>query len=154
MQDVKDVQLLRFSLDKQSYAIELDCIRKVLRTVAISPFPQAPSVICGMINVHGLILPVVDLRPKFGLPARSPQMEDRLIWANANGLDLALVVDQVSDVISIPFTTPVDSSALISSPSLLKGIVPLPDGVLLIHDLKALLDQEEQKELADAMSDD
>ncbi|OZG71152.1 hypothetical protein BTA51_22520 [Hahella sp. CCB-MM4] len=153
MQEVTEVQLLRFSLDEQSYAIELDSIRKVLRTVAICPIPQAPHAICGVINVQGKLLPVVDLRQKFGLPPRPPHIEDRLIWASCTRLDLLLLVDSVDDVFCTTVSESIANGILPSPSAMLKGIASLPDGILLIHDVSALLNLNEQKELRDAMPD-
>src|SRR5262245_21471826 len=61
--------LFVFRLAEQHYALPLLTVERVLPMVAVSPLPQAPSLTLGVINLHGLVVPVLDLRRRFGLPA-------------------------------------------------------------------------------------
>lgn len=64
------LDLVVFVIDGQRYALSLGAVERVLPMVAVSPLPAGPAIALGVINVHGTIVPVVDVRRRFGLPAR------------------------------------------------------------------------------------
>ena len=146
------MHLLCFSLDDRRYALELDDVRKVLRAVAVSPLPDAPEVVLGLINVRGRILPVIDLRRRLGLPASHMGLENPLLWVLAAGRELLLPVDRVEGVKEFD-DKDVLAPALIPEPSpLVKALARLPDGILLIQDLAALLSLGEREALEHAIA--
>lgn len=142
---------LRFSVDGQLYALELKCVRKVLPAVWISPLHNCPSPVIGVINFHGLIIPVVDLRKRLNLSVTSVGLTDRFIWIETEGWDLIMVSDHVEGVDGVADELIIDSATLPATPAMLKGIVTLPDGVLLIQNPAALLDLRERETLRNAL---
>lgn len=144
--------LLGFSLGETRYALELNDVHRVLRAVEMSPLPGSPSIIAGVVNVAGQVLAVVDLRARLGLPAKPLAIEDRLLWVSAAGYDVLVPVDTVETVQSVSRAAILPATELPEPPPLLKGIVRLPDGVMLIQDLTALLGLSEREALEYALN--
>jgi purine-binding chemotaxis protein CheW len=73
------VDTLLFELDGQRYGLPAERVREILRMVAISPLPGAPEAVEGIVNVRGEIVPVYDVRKRFGLPARAIDPAEHLV---------------------------------------------------------------------------
>jgi len=143
--------MLEFGLDDVRYALELQDVHRVLRAVEISPLPASPSIVKGVVNVAGNLLAVVDLRARLGLPQKPLGIDDRLLWVTAAGYDLLLPVDTVQTVQGYLPDTISPATDVPEPAPLLKGLVRLPDGVMLIQDLTGLLELPEREALAHAL---
>lgn len=97
----QSLAVLTFRTNEQVYALPITAVCQLIEMVAITPVPEAPPTIQGIINVHGEIVPVMDLRLRLGLPYRPYQLHTPIILMQANGRSLALVVDEVETVIEI-----------------------------------------------------
>jgi len=73
------VHLVSFRLGRQLYALPLDHVERALRMVVVIPVPEAPTWVLGVIDLHGRVVPVVDLRQRFGQPPKEPDLDDRLL---------------------------------------------------------------------------
>ena len=74
-------QLVVFNMDEQRYALQLATVERVVRMVEVTLLPQAPKIVLGVINAQGRIIPVVDIRRRFRLPARDIHLSDHLLIA-------------------------------------------------------------------------
>lgn len=92
-------QFVVFNLDEQKYALPLSSVRRIIRVVQILPIPQSDPSIPGVINLHGQMIPVFDIRRWFNLPARKLDLSDRLILVETDDWTIALLVDAVHGVI-------------------------------------------------------
>ena len=95
----RSAQVVTFALDGQKYALHLSAVQLVIRAVEITPLPQAPEAVAGIINFQGQIVPVFNLRRRFHLPERELQLDDHLILARTTHRLVALVVDAVGDLV-------------------------------------------------------
>jgi purine-binding chemotaxis protein CheW len=99
------IQLLIFTLDGYSFALELTAVHRVVRAFEVTPLPNAPTVILGVINVQGELAAVVNLRRRFRLPVRGMSSSDQFILVNmttaATTRSLALVVDAITGIIEV-----------------------------------------------------
>jgi purine-binding chemotaxis protein CheW len=136
-----------FEIAAQRFGLPLESVEQALRIVEITPLPKAPAPVAGVINVHGTVIPVIDLRGRFRLPQRDRIITDQLLIANTSARRLALCVDTVSDVIEYDAADFSVASAIVPGMEYLKGIVRLADGLVLIHDLGTLLSIEEAQAL-------
>ena len=93
--------VLTFRTNDQVYALPITAVRQLIEMVAITPVPEASPTIQGVINVHGEIVPVMDLRLRLGLPFKAYQLHTPIILLQVNGRSLALVVDEVETVIDV-----------------------------------------------------
>ncbi|MBD3317120.1 MAG: chemotaxis protein CheW [Chitinivibrionales bacterium] len=141
------LNLLRFSLDNRSYALCVDSVEQVVQAVQITPLPASPPIILGAVDFHGSIVPVLNVRRRFGLPSKAIDVTDVFIIARAAKRRVALVVDAVQFVVSVDEHQVESASHVAPGTTLVAGIVRMPDGMLLIHDLDAFLSLEEEREL-------
>jgi purine-binding chemotaxis protein CheW len=137
-------RLLVFSLDGRRCGIASTAVAEVLAAVAKRPLPRQPDYVAGVIDVRGTVIPVVDLRVRFGLPARLPELTDHFIVTRACEHLLALWVDQVEGF------EPCDPAAwhaargLLAGDRSLAGVALLDDGLVTIHDVDAFAEQCER----------
>ena len=87
--------LVLFRLEDQPYALLLTAVERVIHAVAVTPVPEAPAHVLGLINMAGHLLPVVSLRRCLGLPDRTIRPEDQFVIARTSRFTLALMVDEV-----------------------------------------------------------
>jgi purine-binding chemotaxis protein CheW len=144
-------QLVVFTLDEQRYAVPLSAVERVVRMVEITTIPQTPEIVLGVINVQGQIIPVVDIRQRFRLAARAPHPSDQLVIARTSRRAVALVVDAVSEVVTLSGQEVVTGETILAHLDYLTGVVKRPDGLILIHDLDRFLSLEEARALHDAI---
>ena len=146
-------QVVVFRLEGQRYALQLSQVERVVSMVAVSPLPHTPAVVVGVINYRGSVVPVLDLRPRFGFPRREFGLTDHLLLGRTSRRLLALPVDEVLGVNEVPVEDAIAPSTLLPGAGYVTGIVALPDGLLFIHDLEALLSVDEERRLTEAIDD-
>ena len=147
----RDNQYVVFNLDDQRLALRLTGVDRVVQAVAVTPLPEAPETVAGVVNVQGQILPVVDIRRRFGLAERELDPEDQFIVARTSRRAMALWVDEVDEVIEPAQEDVVEAQEIVPGMGHIEGVVRLPDGMILIHDLERFLSMEDEKMLAKAM---
>jgi purine-binding chemotaxis protein CheW len=146
-------RLVSFNLDDQKFALFLAAVIRIIRVVGITSLPKAPEIVLGVINMHGLIIPVFDIRKRFRLPQREMQLDDQLIVASTSKRNVALLVDFVNDVIEIPEEKIIAGENILPGLDYIEGVVKTEDGMILIHDLEQFLSLQEEKALNEAMEE-
>lgn len=145
--------LVVFALDDQRYALRLSAVDRVARMVHVTPLPKAPDIVAGIINVQGRIIPIVNMRRRFGLPERPlPSLTDRLVIAHTARRPVALVADAVAGVLEYPEEEIVETEKAVPDSEYIEGIAKLKDGLILIHDLDGFLSLDEEGRLDQALS--
>ncbi len=147
------IRLVSFNLDDQKYALFLSAVLRIIRVVEITGLPKAPEIVLGVINMHGLIIPVFDIRKRFRLPQREIQLDHQLIIGTTSKRTVALLVDSVSDVIDIPEEKIIAGNKILPGMEYVEGVVRTEDGMILIHDLEQFLSLQEEKALHEAMEE-
>lgn len=82
-----------FQLDEQTYALHIWEVERIVRAVEVKPVPESPPHIRGVVNIQGRVLPVVDLRKRFGQPTRDIALDDHFIIASTSTASVVLPVD-------------------------------------------------------------
>jgi len=136
-------EFLVFALEAQRFALPAEVVVEVARVVASSPLPGAPEIVEGAINVRGTIVPVLDVRARFGLPAADVDPDQHLILARAGRRVVALRVDHALALVAIPEDAYEPVERVAPGTPLVAGVARLPDGVLVIHDLERFLSLDE-----------
>jgi purine-binding chemotaxis protein CheW len=135
--------LLRFELDHERYAVRSDAVREVQRAALPAALPNAPPIVRGLLNVRGELVPLVDLRARLRLPERPLRATDHLVICRVGGRTLGFAVDRAIDFIEIESERVTATDTVVSAGRRLSDrIARLPDGLLLIPDLAALLDAD------------
>ena len=136
-----------FSLEEHLYAIRLSEVSRVVRAAEITPLPDAPPIVIGVINLGGRVLPVVNLRKRFRLPERDLALTDQFIVARSGGRFLVLVVDAVLAVRDLPVEETVAAETILPGLKHVKGVARTDQGLVLIHDLGTFLSLDERDAL-------
>ncbi|MDP3910841.1 MAG: chemotaxis protein CheW [Gemmatimonadales bacterium] len=140
-------QLLTFDVDRSRFALPARLLREVVRAVAIAPLPKAPPIVEGVINVRGAVVPVLDIRQRFGLPPAPVSPEQHLLIAQAGGRVVALRVDRALDLVAVEEAAIESAARVVPGVEYVAGIAKLPDGLIVIHDLERFLSLEEGGQL-------
>jgi len=146
------IQLVAFRINGQRYALPLSAVERIVRAVAVTPLPKAPAIVLGVINVAGRVLPVLNLRRRFGIPEREIGSADQFVIAHTPRRTVVLVVDEAQEVIEYAETDTSDAGGIVPQLEHIQGIVKLEDGLVLIHDLEKCLSLDEERELTSAMN--
>ena len=140
-----------FTLDEGHYALDLSAVERITQTVEITPLPEAPDIVLGIINIKGKIIPVVNIRRRFRLSEKDIEPTNRLIIARTLKRTVALVVDVVLGVIETPEDRVVKADTVLPGMDYVQGVVKMEDGMILIHDLNKFLSLEEEQTLDNAI---
>lgn len=146
-----------FTLAARRFALPLEVVERSVRIVDITPLPNTlPGIVLGVIDVAGRVIPVINVRKRFGIPERGIAASDLLLIARASAQwsarTLALWVDAVDGVVQgaahdIAAVAPGHETECVS------GILRLPDGLVLIHDLGRFLSLTEDRVLDLALAE-
>lgn len=149
--DAAVLQLVVFKLADQRYALHLSAVERVVRIAELTVLPKAPQIVLGIINVRGRVIPVVDTRRRFGLPARELNLSDQLIIARTSQRVVALLADVVAGVIQHSRAAITAATEILRTLDYVEGVVKLEDGLVFIHDLDTFLSPVEEQTLEQAM---
>jgi purine-binding chemotaxis protein CheW len=145
-----DMTVLLFELDGHRYALVAAEVREITRAALPTRLAQAPSLVEGLINVRGQVAVVLDMRARFQLPVRPIQPSDMFLVCHVKQRLVALRVDNVLTLCSIPRQQLVLAAEASSSTLHVRGVFALPDGLLFLGDLATFLSDAESESLARA----
>jgi purine-binding chemotaxis protein CheW len=148
----KGIQVVVFEIDERHYGLRLAAVERVLHAVDVTPLPQTPDVVWGVIDMQGQIVPVLSLRRRFGLAERAIGVSDHFVIARTRRRTVALVVDAVRGVVERSSAEFIESDKILPDLEQVEGIIQLDDGMVLIHDLDRFLSLDEERLLAQALS--
>jgi len=134
--------LVTFQLGKEEYGIEIASVQEIIRATDITPVPGASSHVRGVINLRGKIIPVVDLRTRFGLPQAEASDAQRIVVVELGPKRIGMLVDSVSQVIKVPLEVieEMPEEAVSVDENYIKGVGKLDSRLIIILDLnKSLL---------------
>ncbi|WP_020615264.1 chemotaxis protein CheW [Paenibacillus daejeonensis] len=130
----EELKVIVFALSTEEYGIEVDKVRTIERMMPITRVPKTVDFIKGVINLRGVVIPVIDLRGRFGLGETEATENSRIIIVAVNNLEVGFIVDAANDVIDI------DSDTIDTPPEVvggikakyLRGVAKLGEGRLLV----------------------
>jgi len=139
-------------LEGQRYGFRVDAVREVVRAATITPLPNAPAVVEGIVNVRGSVVAVLDLRQRFDLRARALDPSQYFVLARAGERDVGLRVDRAVDLVSLDSADIDRAEPLLSRSQYVAGVAKLADGLVLIHDLETFLSAAEAEAVDQALA--
>lgn len=150
-----DIQspIVVFALDDRRYGLPLSVVERVVRMVDVTPLPQAPEIVLGVVNVQGRVVPVLNLRRRFCLPERDVAPADQLVIARTARRAVALAVDAATGVLEYSARQAITARDIVPGIEYVEGVVKLADGLVLIHNLDKFLSLEEETALGRAIAD-
>lgn len=138
-------------LDDLRVALPLSFVERVVRAVFLTPLPDAPEIVLGVVNVGGEIIPAVNMRRRFRQPDRAIALSDHFVIAHTRHRAVALVVDAVSGIFEYADPDMVGADTILPGLEYIDGVVRLADGLMLVHNLDHFLSLEEAASLDHAM---
>lgn len=94
-------QYLTFNLAGQRYGVKIFAVREINQMMEITPVPETPEFLKGVINLRGKVIPVVDLREKLRLEKKDPDRETCIVVLDSDSGEIGVVVDSVSEVVDL-----------------------------------------------------
>ncbi len=98
----KEMKVIVFQLLDMEYAISVDIVQSIEKVLSITRVPKTPAYVKGVINLRGIVTPIVDLRERFGLTSKEMDDSTRIIIVTLDEYDVGLIVDAANDVLDIP----------------------------------------------------
>ena len=146
--DVNIIQLVSFVLDGVEYGVDILSVHEILRIPDITRLPNTPPFIKGVINLRGNVLPVVDVRKRFGFPKGKITDLTRIIVIETEGKQVGLLVDNVHQVVRIPDTNVDPPSDLLEgvSEDFITGIGRLKDRLIVLLNMNNIIFDEDEED--------
>ena len=137
-------QFLTFTLQNEEYGIEILKVQEIKGFSKITPIPNAPMFVRGVMNLRGTVVPIIDLRARFSMTEKDYDQFTCIIVVNVGTRVVGLVVDTVSDVLNIPNDSIADPPALTSSGngSCITGMGKLGERIVMLLDTRRLVADE------------
>jgi purine-binding chemotaxis protein CheW len=142
-------QLISFIVGDEEYGLDILRVKEVIRIREITRLPKAPSFVKGIINLRGDVIPIIDLRDKFGLEVQEYTTTTRVIVVDVEAKLVGMVVDAASQVVRIP-ADQIDPPPPIAgglSTEYIRGVGKLDDRLVILLNIDRILTQEEKVEL-------
>ena len=152
-EDTQKGRFLTFVLGKETYGIEIKYVTEIIGIQAITEIPELPEYVKGIINLRGKIIPVMDVRLRFKKEPREYNDRTCVIVIDINEISIGLIVDSVSEVLTIP------EHGIVEPPKMntgfnnryIKNIGKVGNEVKLLLDCEKLLTEDELEDLCEAI---
>jgi purine-binding chemotaxis protein CheW len=139
-------QMVTFNLEQEEYGVNILQVQEINRMVEITEVPQTEHYVEGIINLRGKVIPIIDLRKKFGMQDKEHDNKTRIVVVDVSSETVGLVVDGVSEVLRVPAGSLEETPRLIAGESngsasadYIKSIVKLEDRLLIYLDLEKII---------------
>jgi purine-binding chemotaxis protein CheW len=148
-------QLVVFNLASEHYGVDIAAVDGIVEMRPITAVPRAPSFVEGITNLRGEVLPIIDLRQRFGLPAGETTKETRIVNVEMDGTKVGMVVDAVTEVLRVAEEDIEPPSPIVSTvdSAFITGIAKVDDGpgttgrLIILLDLAKVLSTDEKADL-------
>lgn len=152
-EDTQKDRYLTFSLGDESYGIEIKYVTEIIGIQTITEIPELPEYIKGVINLRGKIIPVMDVRLRFKKEPKEYNDRTCIIVIDINDISVGLIVDSVSEVLTIPEEDVVEPPKMNKNFNnrYIKSIGKVDNGVKLLLDCEKLLMEDELENLSEVL---
>jgi purine-binding chemotaxis protein CheW len=148
----KDLQVVGFRIGNETFGVLIASVREIVRVPEITAVPSAPDTVEGVINLRGKIIPVMDLRKRFGHVDIQPDKKNRILVVELQGKLVGLIVNAASEVLKIP-PSEIEAPGSVfaeGESSYVTGVGKLKGRLIILLDVSKLLHQQEVKKLEEA----
>lgn len=143
------LQLVSFFIGSEEFGVDILYVQEINRMSQVTKVPNAPDFVNGVINLRGRVIPVIDLRLKFGMPKKEDDKNTRIIVMEVSGKTVGFIVDSVNEVLRISkdVTEPPPELAMGINSEYIKAVGKLEDRLLILIDLEKILSKLENAQL-------
>jgi purine-binding chemotaxis protein CheW len=148
-------QLINFAIADEEYGFELQHVKEVIRMREVTWLPEAPSCVRGIVNLRGQVIPIIELREKFGLQHLEATADTRVIVVEEEGSAVGMMVDSASQVVRMPENQIEAPPAVLSkvSQNYITAVGKQGDRLITLLDVKLLLKAVELQALQQVLKD-
>ena len=148
----KELQVVGFRIGEETFGVRIASVREIVRVPEITSVPNAQDTIEGVINLRGKIIPVIDLRKRFGRTEIHPDKKNRILVVELEGKLVGLIVNSASEVLKIPPSEIESPGSLFADgeSSYVTGVGKLKGRLIILLDISKLLHRPEFKKLEEA----
>ncbi len=141
----EELQLVVFRLANEEYGLPITKVQEINRLVPITKLPQTPSFMEGIINLRGRIIPIIDLRKRFGLAASDHTEDNRIIIVEVKGQTVGIIVDAVHEVVRLPQSNiEPPPPAFILDGQYIHGVGKMENRLLILLNIDSILTSQEE----------
>jgi purine-binding chemotaxis protein CheW len=143
------LEIIAFKLNQQQFCLRTETIREIRGWTPATPIPHAPAYAVGMMNLRGLVIPIVDLARKLGMPDAVPQERSAIVVAEVHGMNMGLLVEEVSDILTVSSQSvqPLPNIHLASDVRYSAGIIVQESGMICFLDLEQAFNDDYSSKL-------
>ncbi len=143
------LQLVSFNIGEEEFGVDILKVQEINRMVDVTRVPNTPEYVDGVINLRGKVIPIIDLRRRFGMARKEKDKNSRIIVVELNSKVLGFVVDAVSEVLRIQKSVSEPPPPIIAGidADYITAIAKLENRLLILLDLERVLTTEEHAEL-------
>ncbi len=148
----KELQVVGFRIGRETFGLPIEIVREIVRVPEITSVPNAPDYIEGVINLRGRIIPVVDLRKRFGEKSFEPHKTNRIVVVELETRAIGLLVNSASEVLRIPPSEIEEPSKVFKEGELnyITGVGKLKGRLVILLDLQKVMQRGELERLEEA----
>jgi purine-binding chemotaxis protein CheW len=145
----KELQVVGFRIGRETFGLPIASVREIVRVPEITSVPNAPDYIEGVINLRGRIIPVVDLRKRFGEKSLEPSKKNRIVVVETENRAIGLLVNSASEVLKIPPSEIEAPQNVFPEGELnyISGVGKLKGRLVILLDLSRVLQRGELRQL-------
>lgn len=146
-------QLVSFTLGAEEFGVDILRVQEINRMVTVTSVPNSPSFVDGVINLRGKVIPIIDLRTRFGMPRKEHDKNTRIVVIELKNNIVGFVVDAVSEVLRIPRSVCEPPPAIVSGihADYITAVGKLEDRLLILLDLEKVFSVEEHLTLKEVV---
>ncbi|HOT76945.1 MAG TPA: chemotaxis protein CheW [Candidatus Wallbacteria bacterium] len=150
---LKQQQLVSFRLGVEEYGVSIMKVQEIIRMQEITKVPQMPDFIEGIINLRGNVIPIIDLRKRFGLSCAEKTIDSRIVVVSVRERIVGIIVDGVSEVLRLSEEQiePPPPAVSTAGREYIKGVGKLEKRLLILLDIDKILSSEEQNVIESAI---
>jgi len=143
------IQVVSFKLGAEEYGVDIAQVQEINRMVAVTHVPRAPEFMEGVINLRGQLIPIIDLRTRFGMPRAEHTKNTRIVVTEIGTKRVGMVVDSVSEVLRLPVDQIEPAPEMISGvdTEYIRGVGKIDDRLIILLDLARIISSGEKREL-------
>lgn len=150
---IQTKQLVSFRIGEEEFGVDILMVQEIIRLPNITPIPNSPESILGMINLRGKIIPIIDLRQRLRIRGAKPSENDRstrILIVELGGHVTGFIVDSVSEVMKVEMSDIEPTPHLVTSSidaAYIQGVIKLPNRLIVLLDFRQILKPREENEL-------
>ncbi|MDF2924702.1 MAG: chemotaxis protein CheW [Paenibacillaceae bacterium] len=141
----EEIKVIVFALADEEYGVEVEKVKTIERMMPMTRVPKTYDFVKGVVNLRGVVVPVIDLRGRFGLPESEYTDNSRIVIISVNEMEVGLIVDSANDVIDVDSELIQDPPEIVGGvrAKYLRGVAKLDERLLVLLNLKEVLNKGE-----------